>query len=74
MAGRVLVAGVGGVGRALALRLAARGAPVHLVARSADNSAASGPGVALGGSGVRPFSSSACNETGVCPPPRFAAR
>jgi len=38
--GRVLIAGIGGVGRALALRLAARGAPVHLVARSADKLAA----------------------------------
>ena len=38
--GRVLIAGIGGVGRALALRLAARGAPVHLVARSAERLAA----------------------------------
>jgi short-subunit dehydrogenase len=40
MAGRVLIAGIGGVGGALARRLAARAVPVHLVARSADKLAA----------------------------------
>ena len=32
----VLIFGIGGIGRALATRLVARGTPVHLIARSAD--------------------------------------
>lgn len=39
-AARVVICGVGGVGRALAVRLAAAGQPVHLVARDAGKLAA----------------------------------
>jgi len=61
--GRVLVAGVGGVGRALALRLAARGAPVHLVARSADKLAALRAELLAAGAAPAAVSASAADLT-----------
>jgi NAD(P)-dependent dehydrogenase (short-subunit alcohol dehydrogenase family) len=53
MSARVLIAGIGGVGGALARRLARKGVSVHLVARSGDKLAALR--AELGGGGAHAF-------------------